>query len=198
MCMRCLLCTPKMFTALLQQGSHKVASSFGCPTPLANPESNGTSEKIMLFLPTGCKMWEKQPTHLSKRLPRHLTTARAEGQVLMKWPVYVFSVHVALITGVCALIHALKESQEVRLGTPAWCVGLSPGRVQQAGEVPVLYACKAPNLCLGHGHVHHPVQQSHAAQHETIQSHPESLATPVSQFLEGFGVPGGLPVLETC
>lgn len=44
----------------------------------------------------------------------------------------------ALITGVCALIHALRASQEVRLGTPAQCVGPSPGRAGQGGEVLVL------------------------------------------------------------
>lgn len=91
--MHYLLCTPKVLTAPLQQGSHKVAPSFGCPPHLANPESNGASKKIMLFLPTGCKTWENEPTHLSEQLPRHLTTARAEGWVLMKWPVYVFSAH---------------------------------------------------------------------------------------------------------
>ena len=32
----------------------------------------------------------------------------------------------ALITGVCALIHALRASQEARLGTPAQHVGPSP------------------------------------------------------------------------
>lgn len=38
----------------------------------------------------------------------------------------MFSVHMALIAGVCALIHALRASQEARLGTPALPVEPSP------------------------------------------------------------------------
>lgn len=186
-----------MFTAPTQQGSHKVAPSFGCPPPLANPESNGVSKKIMLFLPTGCKTWEQEPTHLSERLPRHLTTARAGGRVLMKRPVYVFSAHGANDWCLC-LIHALRARQEVRLGTPARCVGPSPGRVWQGGEVPVLCVCKAPNLCPAPGHVHHPMQQSHAARHETIQSHPQSFARPCLPDSGRIWRVRGLPVLETC
>lgn len=87
-CTRSIL-YPKDAHSPLQPGSHEEALLFGFSQHLANP----VRKQIPRFLPTGCKTWEKEATHLRKQLPGHLTTAWAEGWVLMKRPVYVFSAH---------------------------------------------------------------------------------------------------------
>lgn len=141
---------------------------------------------MMLFLPTGCKTWEQEPTHLSERLPRHLTTARAAGRVLMKQPVYVFSAHGSNEWCLC-LIHALRARQEVRLGTPARCVGPSPGGVlrrlcsTRAGHPTSAWTLVMSTI---------PCNKAMLPSMKSSRAILKALPGPVSQILEGFGVPG--------
>lgn len=108
---------------------------FGSLQHLANP----VSKQIPQFLPTGCKTWENEATHLSGQLPGHLTTAQAEGWMLMKRPVYVFSAHGpnywCLCTNPCS---AGKPGGEAGHTCPsAWDPAQSTGRGWQHEELPV-------------------------------------------------------------